>query len=153
VEAPRAERRLGSARTFFFRARTASKITCGAPKRGCARSTLPLFSAQLREARARTLDRLHEYTATQECPLNETQSRRVPVMIDSAGRHCPVAALMAMDGEDPYVKEVARTANNVWVRDIGDSRFLSWAAESGSPSMSWRRFNPPTRRCRAGRWW
>jgi hypothetical protein len=82
-------------------------------------------------ARARTLDHLREYIATQECPLNETQPTRVPVMIDSLGRHCPVAALMAWDGQDALVREVARTTNNALVRDLTDPRFLEWAHRSG----------------------
>jgi hypothetical protein len=89
------------------------------------------LTSELKAARARTLDRLHEYTATQECPLNETQPTRVPVMIDSLGRHCPVAQLMAWDGQDALVREVARSANNILVRDLTDPRFLAWAHSSG----------------------
>jgi hypothetical protein len=86
---------------------------------------------ELAAARARTLDRLHAYTVTHECPLNETRDLRVPVMIDSLGRHCPVAQLMAWDGQEALVREVARTANNILVRDLTDPRFLTWAHGSG----------------------
>ncbi|MCU0434355.1 MAG: hypothetical protein MUC87_12945 [Bacteroidia bacterium] len=64
-------------------------------------------------------------------PQNNTIPGRIPVFIDEQGTHCAVGYLMLKSGAGDLAKKVARTQNNIYIRQITDPAFFAWQAHSG----------------------
>ncbi len=81
--------------------------------------------------RLKYLDHLKSYWQMADCPQNRLHSKRIPVFIDEQKRYCAVAYLMLKGGKAEFTQKVQKTANNIYIRQINDSEFMTWQAESG----------------------
>ncbi len=84
-----------------------------------------------KENRKRHLEVLNEYWNLKNCPKNTFLNYRNPVFIDAQNRHCAVAFLMQKDGKTTFCKKVQQNSNFIFVREINNTEFAAWQAQSG----------------------
>ncbi|MBL8019646.1 MAG: hypothetical protein JNM27_08290 [Leptospirales bacterium] len=89
------------------------------------------LSPELRGARSKNLDALHDYWSRQSSPGNRMLPYRNPVFIDEQNRICAVGYLMQSDGKGKLASLLAATNDTVFIRDIENPAFKEWAAGSG----------------------
>ncbi|MEO8335383.1 MAG: hypothetical protein ABI664_10440 [bacterium] len=92
------------------------------------------LSADQRARRTSLLRTLRTYQARGVFPHNyDFAGESVPYFVDrKTGTRCAVAHLLATTGRHDIVDRVARTNNNVWVRDLAaDSAFTHWLGDNG----------------------
>ena len=90
------------------------------------------LSAQARAARAKSLDRLHEYALAGEFPHNTRHpGTRRPYFIDADGRACAVGHLIIESGERELAESVDARFHNAYVREMSEPRLVAWAVENG----------------------
>lgn len=82
-------------------------------------------------ARLASIRWLYTYANAGIFPHNYFHSQRIPVFIDPEGRACAVGYLMLHTGAEDLAREVARTNNNIHIRQINDARFEQWVESSG----------------------
>lgn len=121
-------------------------------------------AARLR--RAVQLDRLHDYAVRGAFPYAERgeSGERRPFFVDHEGNHCAVGHLLAMDGHDDLVHEIASSLPFATVDEIaqalrdhagaGESPLDAWSEQNGleplelamiQPSYGWRPRPEPSR--------
>lgn len=89
------------------------------------------LSPELKRARAKHLNVLHEYILRGEFPQNKWRQGRIPVFIDDAGVHCAVGFLIQQSGHDQLAQHIANHNNYIRVYDIADPEMLVWQKKSG----------------------
>jgi hypothetical protein len=91
------------------------------------------LTASQRAARARALDRLHEYWVRGVFPQNtDFPNERVPYFIDRHGTRCAMAYLIEQSGHQDFVARVAVTSNNARIRALKDDpELIAWLEENG----------------------
>jgi hypothetical protein len=95
--------------------------------------TVPGLTAAQRAARARALDRLHEYWVRGVFPQNtDFPDKRIPYFIDRYGTRCAMAYLIEESGHGEFVARVAATRNNARIRELrSDPQLIAWLEENG----------------------
>jgi len=93
--------------------------------------TVEELQDQLAQRRALNIARLHDYRMASVYPHNRVVPGQANVFIDEDGRHCAVANLMRLDGEDELVALTAATNNLVVLADVHDGPLNDWMLSSG----------------------
>jgi hypothetical protein len=91
------------------------------------------LSAEQRAARARNIGNLHAYLTAGIFPHNHDRPReRLPFFRDEHGTLCAVGYLMQQSGRADLVGRIARTDNNVHVRELAsDAEVGEWLTNNG----------------------
>ncbi len=90
------------------------------------------LSEEQRTARARNLDRLHDYWTAGVFPRNTVMShRRTPVFIDEAGRICAVGYLFERDLGREAAERINARYRTATIFEIDDPVLGEWLATSG----------------------
>lgn len=86
-----------------------------------------------RKARARALDRLHEYWVHGVFPKNvDVLGQFVPYFVDRNHTRCAMAYLIEESGHGPFVARVAATRNNARIAELrSDPQLVAWLGENG----------------------
>ena len=100
------------------------------------------LSAQLRDARARNLDRLRDYTARGDFPINDRLPGTAPFFIDARGTACAVGHLMIESGHGALADAIARDENNDYLADISTPGVAEWIEASGLTAAEHARIQP-----------
>jgi len=97
-----------------------------------------------RAARAGNLDVLHAYWVRGVFPVNtDFPGRHVPYFIDRYGTRCAMAYLIEQSGYGDFVRRIATTQNNAYVRDLrGDTELGAWLSENGLTAAEAARIQP-----------
>ena len=95
-----------------------------------AQNTEHLFARQL-ENRKNTISILEGYAARKVFPTNHYHTERQPYFIDNYGVHCAVGYLVKETGFPEISKEIARTQNYAYVKEIKSKELLNWAKQYG----------------------
>jgi len=90
----------------------------------------PSPSPELAVKRAALLDRLHDYWVAGEFALDEL-GLPASVFRDTAGRECPMAAMISQSGHDDLVATVVATNNRLRLADVHDGPLMDWILDSG----------------------
>ena len=93
-------------------------------------STQNLSSSQL-ENRNNAIDVLAYYAELKLFPTNHYHAERRPYFIDNYGVHCAVGYLVKETGFPEISKEIARTQNYAYVKEIKSKELLNWAKQYG----------------------
>ena len=93
-------------------------------------STQNLSSSQL-ENRNNAIDVLAYYAERKLFPTNHYHAERRPYFIDNYGVHCAVGYLVKETGFPEISKEIARTQNYAYVKEIHSQALLQWAKDYG----------------------
>lgn len=89
------------------------------------------LSPQLRANRTKNLDVLHSYTLAGKFPVNDEHMGRQPYFIDKFNTYCAVGYLMKESGGDDIAKDIERTQNSAYLKDIDHPRLMDWVKQSG----------------------
>jgi hypothetical protein len=102
------------------------------------------LSVSQRAARARALDRLHEYWVRGVFPQNtDFPDERVPYFVDRYGTRCAMAYLIEQSGHGDFVTRVAATRNNARIREIkSDPQLIAWLEANGVTLAEAARIQP-----------
>ncbi|SFT75422.1 Por secretion system C-terminal sorting domain-containing protein [Lishizhenia tianjinensis] len=95
-----------------------------------AQNTEHLSAPQL-ENRNNTISILEGYAARKVFPTNHYHTKRQPYFIDNYGVHCAVGYLVKETGFPEISKEIARTQNYAYVKEIQSEALLQWAKDYG----------------------
>ncbi len=97
-----------------------------------------------RAARGRNLDVLHAYWVRGVFPVNtDFPGRHVPYFIDRYGTRCAMAYLIEQSGYGAFVRRIATTQNNAYVRDLrGDTELGAWLSQNGLTAAEAARIQP-----------
>lgn len=95
-----------------------------------AQTTTHLNSVQL-EKRKQTIQILAGYADRKVFPTNHYHAVRQPYFIDNYDVHCAVGYLVKETGYPEISKEIARTQNYAYVKEIKSEALLQWANEYG----------------------
>jgi hypothetical protein len=88
--------------------------------------------SRLAERRGMQVARLLGYAQTGRFPLNRHYAREArPIFVDAQGTHCAVGYLMALDGWEREVMNIARARPNVLVREVNSGPLVEWVLTSG----------------------
>lgn len=85
----------------------------------------------LRAARAANIARLRAYVTRGQYPRNHDTPPSVRRFVDSEGRHCAMADMIARSGHEDLVAETARTRNDVALGAVSDGPLYEWIVTSG----------------------
>jgi hypothetical protein len=109
------------------------------------------LSVSQRAARARALDRLHEYWVRGVFPQNTDFPRELtPYFIDLHHTRCAMAYLIEQSGARDFVARVAATHNNARISSLrGDSALGAWLDENGLTLADAARIQPSYDGCLA----
>lgn len=109
-----------------------------------AADTSHLSDAQ-RQARAFTLDALHEYWIAAEFGRSDAMlGRRGVSFVDDCGRRCAVAYLLDATGEAALVESVAASANHAYLLELADDTALvAWLERVGMTVVEAARIQGP----------
>jgi len=89
-------------------------------------------SPRLQAARLRNLDYLREYWMRGSFPKNiRHPGVRVPYFVDFENTPCAVGYLLLRSGKRELVDKVKNSSNHIYIDQIQDPEFLSWAENSG----------------------
>ena len=102
------------------------------------------LSVSQRAARARALDRLHEYWVRGVFPQNtDFPDERVPYFVDRYGTRCAMAYLIEQSGHGDFVARVAATRNNARIAELkSDPQLVTWLDENGLTVAQAARIQP-----------
>ncbi|MDX1446209.1 T9SS type A sorting domain-containing protein [Lishizhenia sp.] len=89
------------------------------------------LSAEQLENRMNTISILEGYAARKVFPTNHYHVERQPYFIDNYGVHCAVGYLVKETGYPEISKEIARTQNYAYVKEIQSEALLQWAKDYG----------------------
>jgi hypothetical protein len=89
------------------------------------------LSRELRESRLKNLNVLHQYIMTGIFPINTKYINRRPCFIDEKNTYCAVGFLMKESGADVMARDIQRTQNYSYLKDIKHSELVSWVQHSG----------------------
>ncbi|MDX1446208.1 T9SS type A sorting domain-containing protein [Lishizhenia sp.] len=89
------------------------------------------LSAEQLENRKNTISILEGYAARKVFPTNHYHAERQPYFIDNYGVHCAVGYLVKETGFPEISKEIARTQNYAYVKEIQSEALLQWAKDYG----------------------
>lgn len=81
--------------------------------------------------RGRTLDLLRDYSEREQYPNNDRFAKRTPFFRGENGNLCAMGYLLWHSGERDLVNAIAASNNNIYVKDIHDTRTLSAIAALG----------------------
>ncbi len=95
-----------------------------------SRDTSNLSESQ-RDARAETINHLHEYWVDGVFPRNTLRSYPTPIFIDPAGRACALGYLMIASGWEDEARLVAERENLAYVNAIRSPEAAAWIEQSG----------------------
>lgn len=99
---------------------------------------------EARAARARNLDRLHDYRLAGEFPHGraEQPGMRVPTFIDAEGRACAMGFLVIESGHRDVALAIARAQNHAYVPEIVHPALGPWLLANGMTLTEAARVQP-----------
>ncbi len=89
------------------------------------------LTAGLKKQRAKNLDILHCYWKRGLFPANDLYEGRQPFFIDKYNTYCAVGYLIQQTGADDVAKEIAKTQNYSYLKDITHPKLMDWVVHSG----------------------
>ncbi|SFT75410.1 Por secretion system C-terminal sorting domain-containing protein [Lishizhenia tianjinensis] len=89
------------------------------------------LSAEQLKNRNNTISILEGYAARKVFPTNLYHTKRQPYFIDNYEVHCAVGYLVKETGFPEISKEIARTQNYAYVKEIQSEALLQWAKDYG----------------------
>src|SRR5687767_14822783 len=91
------------------------------------------LSPELREARAKNLDRLYRYARAKQFPRNDDHPDELrPTFVDDRGAICAVGALFASDRGYPAADRIAKSGYKyAFIAQLDDPELLAWQKTSG----------------------
>ena len=89
------------------------------------------LAQQQRVNRIKNLDVLHEYLLAGIFPVNTGHYNRQPYFIDDNNNYCAVGYLMKQSGADDMARDIHRTQNFSYLKDIHHDKLLNWVQQSG----------------------
>jgi len=77
------------------------------------------------------LDVLRQYTLEGKFPQNTFHSHRQPYFIDIYGIHCAVGYLLLKSGHGKTAREISKSQNYAYVREIRSAELIQWSIDYG----------------------
>lgn len=101
------------------------------------------LTPQVRDRRARLVDRLGAYRRAGRFPKNDDSWSMRPTFVDDDGIRCAMAELIWSTGETELVERVAAGSNHAYVRDLAeDEAFAQWLDRNGLTVAEAARIQP-----------
>ncbi len=97
-----------------------------------------------RAERARIIEELRAYRERGEFVQSDDVDHRVPFYRDAGGRHCSVAHLLDVWGEDELLERIVAESNNEWIAALADDPQLkAWMHRVGLTTEEVARIHAP----------
>ncbi len=77
------------------------------------------------------LEKLADYAAAKQFPINKYHSTRQPYFIDPQGTHCAVGFLMAASGNEELAQQISQKYNYNYIHEMPVKKITPWANEYG----------------------